>query len=135
MDQPLLVTCNSRYAFCRIESWHHNGYEDRQYQFDCAYITNDWFDQCAWTDYVNDFDKPALFHCPRDQVLTGVHSYHHDGYEDRRWKFQCCGAPNHYTKSCQNSDYLNWFDGYINYYSPADTVFTGAYSYHEDWAE
>lgn len=135
LDQPLLVICNNKYAFHRIESWHHNGAEDREYQFDCQFVAEVGFDQCSWTDYVNHFDKPAMYHCPADWVMTGVDSFHDNFFEDRRWRFKCCNFPNYYTKSCQSSGYLNEFDQYINYYSPSGTLFTGAYSYHENWAE
>ena len=42
----------------------------------------------AWT---NDWDGAMNFECPSGQVLAGAYSQHHNGAEDRRWKFECAG--------------------------------------------
>ena len=42
----------------------------------------------AWT---NDNDGAMNFECPSGQVLAGAYSQHHNGAEDRRWKFECAG--------------------------------------------
>ena len=42
----------------------------------------------AWT---NDWDGAMDFECPSGQVLAGAYSQHHNGAEDRRWKFECAG--------------------------------------------
>ena len=47
---------------------------------------------CSWyiTGYVNDFDAPVLYSCPNGGYINGVASYHHNHYEDRRYRFRCC---------------------------------------------
>ena len=56
--------------------------------------------QCSSTGYVNEWDLPMNFMCPANQYIAGVESDHDNGREDRRWKFTCCGIPNHITLSC-----------------------------------
>lgn len=49
-------------------------------------------------DYVNDFDQPVVFQCPNGGVMDGVHSYHYNGAEDRRFRFYCCEKPGYVQK-------------------------------------
>ena len=42
------------------------------------------------TDYENDLDGVLIFQCPHGGAVTGVSSFHDNGKEDRRFKFQCC---------------------------------------------
>lgn len=45
------------------------------------------------TGYVNNFHHRIVFQCPSGGFINGMHSYHHDKPEDRRWKFYCCRKP------------------------------------------
>ena len=88
-DSILHKECPNGQAFYRVVSTHHDGYEDRLWDWYCrsyAQISS----SCSWHGYVNGFDEAFLFSCPINQLMTGAYSEHHDGYEDRRWKFRCC---------------------------------------------
>lgn len=43
-----------------------------------------------FTGYANNYDALVLFTCPNEGYLNGVHSVHHNGAEDRIFKFRCC---------------------------------------------
>jgi len=45
---------------------------------------------CYSSGYVNHFDYPINFRCPGNKVMVRAESYHTNGTEDRRWKFECC---------------------------------------------
>ena len=72
----------------------------------------------------------GMLQCPANYILTGVNSIHHNHYEDRRWKFRCCHAENHFTKNCFASGYINDWNQLIDYSVDQPYVFTGVYSYH-----
>nr|KAG5685925.1 hypothetical protein BaRGS_033783 [Batillaria attramentaria] len=39
--------------------------------------------------WANDMDNALSFQCPSGQSINAIVSYHHNHYEDRRWKFAC----------------------------------------------
>eukprot|EP00091_Calanus_sinicus_P010859 TRINITY_DN2490_c0_g1_i6.p1 TRINITY_DN2490_c0_g1~~TRINITY_DN2490_c0_g1_i6.p1 ORF type:complete len:208 (-),score=45.89 TRINITY_DN2490_c0_g1_i6:77-610(-) len=45
---------------------------------------------CQSTNWVNNFDQHLNYKCPGNKVLVRAESYHTNGTEDRRWKFECC---------------------------------------------
>jgi len=45
---------------------------------------------CQSTNWVNDMDGHLNYKCPANKVLVRAESYHSNGTEDRRWKFECC---------------------------------------------
>uniref|UniRef100_A0A4W5R8A6 Uncharacterized protein n=1 Tax=Hucho hucho TaxID=62062 RepID=A0A4W5R8A6_9TELE len=113
------------------KSEHHNKYEDRLWDFGCK-ATFDTATNCFTSSYVNAFDKPFSYQCPSHQVITGMHSYHENKYEDRRWKFTCCGASNFCTDTCQWTNYVNWFDEAFTFNVPPNSYLNAAESYHEN---
>lgn len=62
------------------------------------YLCVDYVNEFFCVDYVNDFDKPVVFQCPNGGVMDGVHSYHDNGAEDRRFRFYCCEKPGYVQK-------------------------------------
>lgn len=77
-----------------------------------------------------------MFRCPVNYVLAGVSSYHDNGREDRLWNFECCKAADHYTRKCEiSTDYVNVWDGDMDYSATNGFVFVGAFSYHDNGAE
>merc|ERR1712109_290154 len=95
-DQNFVYSCPDGEYLKTIESVHDNRKEDRVFKFGCQRLTDNpaWveaqMDKCEWTNYVNDFDQLFEFQCVNDHVITGISSYHDNGKEDRRYKFQCC---------------------------------------------
>ena len=134
-DARLLVECGDKQGFSRVRSQHDNGREDRLWQWDCHTIAKASWDNCYWTDYVNWWDQPFYYQCAANYVLAGVDSYHDNGVEDRRWKFRCCHAPNHFTKGCFVTGYVNDWDAWMDYGVGIPHVFTGAFSYHDNGRE
>ena len=76
--------------------------------------------------------EPFYFYCPANYILTGVNSIHENSHEDRRWKFRCCRAENHFTRKCLvNGGYINDWNQMMDYNAGA-YVFTGVYSYYSN---
>jgi hypothetical protein len=42
------------------------------------------------TNMWNRMDHPVKADCPAGQVVVGIHSGHHNGYEDRQFRYKCC---------------------------------------------
>ena len=133
-DQVLSFFCGEYNALNSIRSRHDNGVEDRQYALSCRQVTDNNFDYCYWTASVNGYQSTFDFSCPRDAVMRGMHSTHDNHFEDRVWRYECCFSSNHYTKSCEATNYLNDFDQEFSFGEGGDRVLIGAQSYFEGWA-
>ncbi|KAL1257196.1 hypothetical protein QQF64_012741 [Cirrhinus molitorella] len=88
-DQVLFFECPAQQVVAGMSSYHNNNYEDRRWQFYCC---KSMFNSanCHWTSYVNSFDEYFHWTVPNQNVLTGVHSYHQNNVEDRRWMYKVC---------------------------------------------
>merc|ERR1712196_478054 len=71
-----------------LQSWHHNGYEDRIFK---PLVTNIGSTQHGRhiTGFVNNMDGTFAYTCPTNKAIVGFYSYHNNGAEDRRWRFYC----------------------------------------------
>lgn len=49
-----------------------------------------------------------------------------------RWSFTCCTTSKFCTGNCKWSDYVNEFDGYMNWRVQEGYYLAGAQSYHEN---
>ena len=136
-DRLLNVMCN-RYqgeALYSVQSRHSNSKEDRRWMWQCKRIVSGAMSSCYWTGYQTNYDEPFLFHCPANYVLSGVNSVHSNKREDRKWNFYCCIARGYCTKQCYWTNYINNWDGDMNYRAPNPGVFTGAFSHHSNKRE
>ncbi|MEE6477739.1 hypothetical protein FKM82_011612 [Ascaphus truei] len=130
-DQPLHFACQGHQSISLIISEHHNGNEDRVWDFGCK-NTFSKPSSCYWTGYINNFDEAFDFTCPFGSVLSGMDSYHDNKKEDRRWKFYCCSGEVAIGHSCKWSGYVNSFDGYLRWDAPINYYLVGASSYHDN---
>nr|ACH48240.2 dermatopontin 2 [Haliotis diversicolor supertexta] len=89
-DQPLTFQCVNDGLMAGVSSIHDNHHEDRRFKFYCCevadYITAD----CYFTTYVNNWDEHMDYVVPSGKVMHGIDSYHDNGKEDRRFKFEIC---------------------------------------------
>merc|ERR1711868_165277 len=71
-----------------LQSWHHNGYEDRKFK---PLVTAIGATQRHrhLTGWVNNMDGGFTYTCPTNQAIVGFYSYHNNGNEDRKWRFYC----------------------------------------------
>jgi hypothetical protein len=90
-DGGLSYTCPSNQVLHGIQSYHDNRREDRRWKFQCCRVSSGVSVQRkGWTGFLNDFDAQLSYRCPvADQAIIGVHSYHNNHREDRRWKVRC----------------------------------------------
>jgi len=89
-DSPLSFVCPNNQAMHSVISVHDNHKEDRRWKFRCCVVSsNAYLKRGGWTDLLNHWDGRLDFRCKPTEVLAGLESYHHNHYEDRRWKFHC----------------------------------------------
>ena len=130
-DEELKVECRDKKGYFGVVSKHDSDREDRLWQWNCQEVAKTPFTKCYWSkDWENAFNEPFLFQCPANYILNGVHSIHHNNYEDRRWKFRCCRAKNHFTRNCFASSFINDWGSMMDYKVDAPYVFTGVFSYY-----
>merc|ERR1712139_662448 len=69
-------------------SHHNNGREDRRFR---PLVTSIGSSQhgLSLSNYVNNWDGQFAYTCPHNKAIVGMISYHHNHYEDRRWRFYC----------------------------------------------
>ncbi|KAK0046062.1 dermatopontin [Biomphalaria pfeifferi] len=133
-DQPFAFNCPAKKIISYISSVHDNYYEDRRWEIHCR--TSGSTSGCVNSgDYVNNFDNPVFFLCPGNKVLTGIESYHHDYYEDRRFKFQCCDVTERIPSNCYTTANMNEWDGKLTMLVPDDQAIVGVFSHHNDYYE
>ncbi|XP_074647818.1 uncharacterized protein LOC141903556 [Tubulanus polymorphus] len=131
-DQPLNFQCPNNQHIQWFKSRHDNGREDRLFDMNCrpGYVGTD----CSWTGYLNDWDRVVSFVC-RKGIVTGFHSYHDNGKEDRRWKLRCCKLVTKPGQSCYWTSYLANWDSQIDYSFPNGQAMVGMYSKHDNGKE
>ncbi|XP_067663438.1 uncharacterized protein [Haliotis asinina] len=89
-DEIILFQCPNNGVISGVNSYHDNGAEDRRFKFYCCSIkAKRPLVNCRFGNFVNGFDQPFNFYV-RSRFLKGVFSYHHNGAEDRRWRFETC---------------------------------------------
>ncbi|XP_063058125.1 millepora cytotoxin-1-like [Engraulis encrasicolus] len=88
-DRPFEYICPSNRVISGMGGYHSNSYEDRRWQYWCCGGSLR-VGSCYWTSYVNYFDEYFNFYVPYGSYITGVSSYHDNGYEDRRFRFRIC---------------------------------------------
>lgn len=83
-------TCPHNHVLAAVASEHVDQYEDRIFSFGCMRFAGTKVGHCTNNGYVNDMDEHFTFRCGPNQVITEISSYHHNSFEDRRFKFTCC---------------------------------------------
>ncbi|CAL1547709.1 unnamed protein product [Lymnaea stagnalis] len=125
-DGHFQFACPAGQSLKHLDSVHDDHYEDRVWNFSCsvpphgAYLT-----ECEWSGYQNNFEEILEFQCPNESVITGIESVNDNGYEDRRWSFQCCVPEGLVTHGCVYTPYINTYDHMLSYRVPDDYVLRG----------
>ncbi|KAH9492207.1 hypothetical protein Btru_026558 [Bulinus truncatus] len=132
-DQPFNFRCPDGQVISYISSVHDNRREDRRWEFLCRTVASTY--SCTDSGYVNNFDEPLVFTCPGDKVMIGVHGYHSNRHEDRRFGFHCCDLLNRRPRDCYTTDYVNNWDGKLTLAVPEGRVVKGAFSTHNNRRE
>merc|ERR550539_37110 len=86
----------------------------------------------AWTGWVNSYDREVNWVGGNGYVMTGIHSKHHNSYEDRLWDFQSSNMLPSTTAVL--SDWVNNWDGEFTW-GDDSKVFVGMYSVHDNGKE
>ena len=122
-DGELNYMPNKRQPLCGMYSEHENFYEDRRFKLRQCNIDREWDGE--QTTYTNRWDDEFLFQCDIDKVITGLHSKHHNDFEDRRWEVRCTHFKNTIVdeKSCVGIDIpRNEYDSVLEYTCPLGKV-------------
>ncbi|XP_033755806.1 uncharacterized protein LOC117338556 [Pecten maximus] len=132
---PMDFSCKDNSTLRHIFSHHANSREDRVWSLGC-YTGIEMVYDCQWTGYVNDYDRPFDFQCPGDDFINGLRSIHDHGPKDRRWAFQCCKMRGRIRRDCEDTGFLNDYDGDLNYTTTkTNQLFHGWISIHNNGHE
>ncbi|RUS86139.1 hypothetical protein EGW08_006087 [Elysia chlorotica] len=136
-DGPVDFECPDAESIGYLYSIHSNTAEDRRWKIACRKPPSGAeVRKCEWTpNYVNQNDRTLLYMCPANYVISGVKSVHSNRDEDRRYKFKCCKDSNYVTTSCTRSDWLNNWDGALDFTVANGRVLTGWFSVHDNSKE
>merc|ERR1719296_220063 len=119
-----------------IESWHHNKAEDRQWSIGYKMLQFGQTGYRAWSGWGNSFDGYFKRECGKFQVLVGIHSYHHNGAEDRRWEILCGNVDANCEGKRWWTDTLNSYDGHMTLNDMGQgQLLVGMESWHNNQAE
>lgn len=131
-DQKFAVHCRRGQSISRLRSIHSNLHEDRVWAFSChrnRYVSQT---RCYWSHY-NAWDSRVHQVCHYGGFIAGVHSYHDNGKEDRKYSFKCCNRKNRVRISdCHWTGYQNNWDRELHYYVPRYYYLRGIESYHRN---
>ena len=129
--QLLNFSCGGYEVLNRIQSKYDSMKKDRQYKLGCRQITQDSIPYCYWSNLVNEYHHPFLYHCPENFVMAGMLSHYSDTYKDRQWWFRCCFIVGYVTKDCKMTGYINSLEHNFQL-DMGSRVFTGAHSYDDN---
>jgi len=138
-DKPMDFTCPPNHAISGVRSRHINHFEDRLWGFRCCPLKGRTYDGVRLTGDINTWDGPMDFKCLSNEVLVGVKSRHHNLYEDRIWQARCAtllseGQVNVIGEHTL-TEYVNYWDGKLDYTVSSGYVITGLASVHSNWHE
>jgi len=91
-DQTFHFMCNENRVLAGMRSKHSNYHEDRQFDFKCCKLQGTRPTKCTLGDWMNNWDAPFLLDLPSSQAVVGVFSEHHNGVEDRKFRFLTCNV-------------------------------------------
>jgi len=136
-DRHMHFTAGANRMITGLYSHHNNHREDRRWKFSSGYARGVTCQPQSWSGWKNSWDGVLNLDCPANQVLYGVESYHDNGREDRRWKFQCCRVSSNVSLQRKGiTGYLNNWDGVLRWWCPqADEAIVSLYSYHDNHRE
>lgn len=130
--------CNDGTALTAIYSEHSNDTEDRRFKFECCELMIDEQGEAAtkltktdWGAYENSFDG-ALKVAFNAAGLCGVSSYHHNRYEDRRFRFKSCAPGRAISRGTEHHVRRTPFDSVSRIECPGNSVVTSVESHHND---
>eukprot|EP01084_Bolivina_argentea_P083134 150528_1 len=88
--------CAVNSAITRAKSDHDLDREDRQWQFRCTPLPDNYLlTECKWSvSYLNNWDGILNYNCPNNGLIRNIYSYHDNSRGDRRFKFECCRVAN-----------------------------------------
>merc|ERR1712154_290413 len=90
------------------------------------------------TSWMTSMDAVINFTCPDAHVFSHWDSHWEDYYGDREWNMNCSNSLSQYEvelADCTWSDYIDQWQGYMEYACPEDGVVTGVYSEHDNSKE
>jgi hypothetical protein len=131
--------CSSNELMNGLYSVHHNGVEDRRMQMSCQpFNTNNVALSSTWYYGWTNWDATYDFKCPNGYAIVGYASFHHNGVEDRRFRWKCRNfnhASQHVMSSPTRTGWANNWDGTLNWHTGGNDVLVGIFSTHNNGYE
>ncbi|XP_074639726.1 hemagglutinin/amebocyte aggregation factor-like [Acropora palmata] len=128
------VRCHNSYSIKEWQSLYRDCKGDRLYHFKCKYGPFSYRRNihCSSTHYVNYYDRPLAFKCPRNGVLAGIASIFSVTAMDRRFSFRCCRKRRYIAHSCMHTVIQNRWHQKLRYVVPRGYYLVGAFSEHQN---
>lgn len=130
-DGSMNFECPRGHGIYRIRSHHDNKREDRIWQFSCKKVSMT--NNCRWSGNANGWDGVMNFKCPRNGIITGAQSWHHNRHEDRIWRYRCCDSQE--ASGCKHRGDINDWDAPMDWTVPDGYALSGFYSHHSNKRE
>ncbi|XP_066275759.1 hemagglutinin/amebocyte aggregation factor-like [Branchiostoma lanceolatum] len=89
-DGQMGFTCPFNSLVTGFESKHSNSQEDRRWMVRCSKTAGMVTYNNVLTPYQNEWDKPMDYSATFGYFLRGIHGYHDNSKNDRRYKFDVC---------------------------------------------
>ena len=86
-------------------------------------------------DWDTSYDNPFQFTCRGGNPISWIKSQHHNGAEDRRWKFGCGYVRKTHFSRCRWSGYVNNWDEPFKYQCPHNCFVAGMSGIHNNDTE
>ncbi|KAK7448935.1 hypothetical protein BaRGS_00040060, partial [Batillaria attramentaria] len=90
--QPVNFECPDGESITVIQSWHSDWHNDREWAFGCSKVPEPaTVGNCQWTDWLYQLGTHDWqYSCNGNSVIKGWYSEHHDWWDTRKHKLQCC---------------------------------------------
>ncbi|KAK7448942.1 hypothetical protein BaRGS_00040067, partial [Batillaria attramentaria] len=90
--QPVNFECPDGESITVIQSWHSDWHNDREWAFGCSKVPEPaTVGNCQWTDWLYELGTHHWqYSCNGNSVIKGWYSEHHDWWDTRKHKLQCC---------------------------------------------
>jgi len=137
-DGGLNFHCGANQVLVGLKSHHSNRREDRLWQARCASLAatvRGIVQSSDLTSYRNSFDRYFMHTGVHSKVITGLTSYHNNRKEDRRFRIYLAGLSGVHCKRSWWSNYINGWDGPMDYQCGGNRAMIGLASWHNNRKE
>merc|ERR1719445_1634024 len=136
-DGILNYQCPHDQWWWSMKSIYSSPHRDRRFQMTCGKRKDAYEGGRTWSNWANNWDGNMHWSCPENEAISGMYSQHHNGREDRIWKFQCSKVKSpYYITKMEWSGWVNnwrqWSSEGRGCWIDAGNVIAAVYSEHSN---